>query len=163
MKILKVFFSLYSDLGNFRIFLSCDSKVMNFPVFDAYNVNFQELQLDFIFRIMPQKQIFGHGAIVFLSHLYQMANPKSILEMWLAGLDMAKILAIRRKWTLNGMNHSRSKTGRSWFSWWPPWSNPSNRWPQIEILFTGYQFGQRTVHFRTRPLWTWQQIKSLSN
>ena len=93
---------------------------INCPVFDAYNINFQELQLDFIFRIMPQKQISGHGAIVFLSHPYQMANPKSILEMWLAGLGMAKILAIRQRWTLNGTNHNRSETGRSWNSWWPP-------------------------------------------
>ena len=101
---------------------------ITFPVFDAYNVNFQELQLDFIFRIMPQKQIFGHGAIVFLSHPYQMANPKSILEMWLAGLGMAKILAIRRKWTLNGMNHSRIKTERSWNSWRPPRFYSYNHW-----------------------------------
>ena len=58
---------------------------------------------------MPQKQISGHGEIVFLQHPYQMANQKSILEMWLAGLDMAKILAIQRKWTLNGMTRRTPK------------------------------------------------------
>ena len=111
---------------------------INFPVFDAYNVNFQELQLDFIFRIMPPKQIFGHGAIVFRSHPYQMANPKSILEMWLAGLGMAKILAIRQRWTLNGMMTAQIL---------PQEPLRLNDWAQTENPFTGNQFGQRPFIF----------------
>ena len=55
---------------------------------------------------MQQKLISGHGVIVFHSHPYQMVNPKSILEMWLAGLVMAMILAIRQRWILNGMIHT---------------------------------------------------------